>query len=263
MTDILKCRIDGRVATLTLNRPEHRNALSPELSAALICEIRKADADPAIKVIVIQGEGEHFSAGGDVKGFQEALALSADERFDLFDRKLAVGNRLPKALLDARKPVVVVTRGAVAGAGMALCLAADFVLAADTTYFVAAHVLVGLSLDCGLSGLLVAAMGIKAAKRLALLGERVSSAEALALGIVTRVLPSEELESAAADLAQRLAAGPGVAMAETKALLNHAALTNFPDQLAQEAVSVATCAATEDFRKGILATLARKSAEFD
>jgi enoyl-CoA hydratase/carnithine racemase len=263
MTDILKVAIDNRIATLTLNRPEHRNALSPELSAALIEEIRRADANPLVKCIVIQGEGEHFSAGGDVKGFSEALPLSPEQRYDLFERKLAVGNRLPNALLEATKPVVVTTRGAVAGAGMALCLAADFVLAGESTYFLAAHVHVGLSLDCGLSGLLVAAMGVKAAKRLALLGERVDARGALALGMVSEVLPEADLAEATRKLSQRLAAGPAMAMSASKALLNQAAYANFATQLAHEAQSVARCAATEDFTRGIRATLNRNPAEFE
>jgi 2-(1,2-epoxy-1,2-dihydrophenyl)acetyl-CoA isomerase len=263
MTDILKLSIDLRVATLTLNRPKYRNALSPELVAALIAQIRRIDADPQLKCIVIQGEGENFSAGGDIKGFSETLALSPAERFDLFERKLAIGNRLPTTLLESRKPIVVVTRGAVAGAGMALCLAADFVLAGQSSYFMAAHVQVGLSLDCGLSSLLVAAMGIKAAKRLALLGDKVSATEALALGLVTEVLPDQDLTAATQRLSQRLASGPATAIAETKALLNHAAHASLATQLARETQAVARAAATEDFRRGIEATLNRKPAEFE
>jgi 2-(1,2-epoxy-1,2-dihydrophenyl)acetyl-CoA isomerase len=263
VSDLLKVSIDNRVATLTLNRPEHRNALSPELSATLIQELRRADANPVVKCIVIDGAGEHFCAGGDVKGFNEALSLSPDARFELFERKLAIGNRLPNALLEASKPIVVATRGAVAGAGMALCLAADFVLAGESTYFLAAHVHVGLSLDCGLSGMLVAAMGIKAAKRLALLGERISAPDALALGIVTEVVPDAELSAATGRLSERLAAGPAMAMGATKALINQAAHAQFATQLAREGDWVARCAATEDFRRGVEATLSRKPVQFE
>ncbi len=263
MSDILKFEIAERVATLTLNRPEHRNALSPELSSALIDHIRRADADPLVKCLVIDAEGEHFSAGGDIKGFRDTLTLTAAERYDLFERKLVVGNRLPNALLEAGKPIVVSTRGAVAGAGMSLCLAADFVVAGESTYFMAAHVHVGLSIDCGLSGLLVAAMGIKSAKRLALLGERVGAQEALALGILTEVVPDQDLAEATRKLSLRLSRGPAVAMTATKALLNHAAYPGFAEQLAGEALGVARCAATDDFGRGIQATLNKKPAEFE
>ncbi|RON37933.1 enoyl-CoA hydratase/isomerase family protein [Pseudomonas brassicacearum] len=263
MPDIIKHAAQDRIATLTLNRPDARNALSPELIEELIKKFRAADSDPAIKCIVIQGEGEHFCAGGDVKGFSETLSLSAEERFTLFERKLLVGSRLPNLLLDASKPVVVATRGTVAGAGLALCLAADFVISDESSFFLAAHVHIGLSLDSGLSGLLVAAMGIKEAKRLTLLGERIDAQEALRLGIVSQVVPDEELLDAVEHLAQRLAAGPSTAMAASKALLNHAAYRGFCEQLAEEAVQVAKCAASKDFNSGITAVLGRKRPVFD
>ena len=150
MTDILKYSVEDRVARLTLNRPGSRNALSPELASRIIESVRAADADPGVKCILIQGEGEHFSAGGDVKNFGGELELTPAQRFDLFERRLLVGNRLPKCLVDATKPVVAATRGAVAGGGMALCLAADFVVCGESSYFIAAHVHLGLSVDCGL-----------------------------------------------------------------------------------------------------------------
>ncbi|MNF36078.1 1,2-epoxyphenylacetyl-CoA isomerase [compost metagenome] len=263
MPDILKCVVEDRIATLTLNRPQARNALSPELIEALIIQFRAVDNDPAIKCIVLTGAGEHFSAGGDVKGFGETLSLSPEERYALYERKLLLGSRLPNLLLQASKPVVVMTRGSVAGAGLALCLAADFVISGESSFFLAAHVHIGLSLDSGLSGLMVAAMGIKEAKRLTLLGERFSAQEALRLGVVSQVLPDAELDDAIRKLTQRLAAGPTTAMAASKALLNHAAYRGFSEQLVEEAVQVARCAADKDFDTGIRAILEHKRPMFD
>jgi 2-(1,2-epoxy-1,2-dihydrophenyl)acetyl-CoA isomerase len=262
MLDSLKYHLLDRIAVLTLNRPQAKNALSPELTAHLINQLRKADQDPQVKCILIQAEGSDFSAGGDVKGFNELLALPAGERYDTFERKLLLGNRLPSTLLEVSKPIIAAPRGAVAGAGLALCLAADFVVASDTSYFIAAHVLVGLSLDCGLSSLLVASMGIKRAKRIALLGERLSAQEALEHGIVTKIVPDAQLEVEVEKLAQRLAQGPSTAMAATKALLNKAAHQGFVDQLANEATYVARCAADEDFGEGIQSALQRKPPAF-
>jgi len=263
MSDQINYLVTNRVATITLNRPEARNALSAELTAELIRMVRAADSDPDVKCLLIRGQGEHFSAGGDVKSFEQTLALPPEERFDNFERRLLVGNRLPQTLLDCGKPVVVATRGAVAGAGMTLCLAADFVVCGESSYFIAAHVLVGLSLDCGLSGLLVAGMGIKAAKRMALLGERVDAAQALALGLVSEVVADASLDERIDKLTSRLAGGPATAMAATKRLLNQAAIQNFTEQLAAEASLVARCAATEDFRKGVEGAVNRKPAVFD
>lgn len=263
MSDLIKRTVENRVATLVLNRPEARNALSPELIESLIEEFRAVERDPAVKCIVIRGEGDHFSGGGDVKNFNDTLALSPEDRFSIYERKLLYGVRLPNLLLQARKPVIVQTRGAVAGAGLALCLAADFVVSGQSSFFLAAHVHIGLSLDSGLSGLLVGAMGIKAAKRLALLGERIGTDEALALGIVTQVVADEELADTTTKLAQRLAAGPAEALAGSKALINRAAYPGFDEQLVAEAVQVARCAASDDFISGIRAVLERKTATFD
>lgn len=254
--------VSDRVATITLNRPEVRNALSPEVTGALIRMIRAADEDAAVKCIVIRGAGGHLSAGGDVKSFQEALTQPAAERYDMFERRLLVGNRLPQVMLDCSKPIVVAARGAVAGAGMSLCLAADFVLCSTTAYFLAAHVHVGLSLDCGLSGLLVGAMGIKAAKRLALLGERISASEAAELGIVTAIVEDDGLDAALQALTARLAAGPATAMAGTKRLLNAAAYPGFTTLLADEATGIARCVASEDFARGVDSVVNRKPASF-
>lgn len=262
-TEFIKVSVEDRIATLVLNRPDARNALSPDLIEELIRCFHAVERDARVKCIVLRGEGDHFSGGGDVKGFSETLSLSAEERHAVYQRKLLLGFRLPNLLLESPKPVIVVTRGAVAGAGLGLCLAADFAISGHSSFFLAAHVHLGLSLDSGLSGLLVPAMGIKAAKRLALLGERITADEALALGIVSQVVADEGLDAAVDDLARRLVRGPSTAIAASKALLNRAAYRDFSEQLKQEADLVAKCAATEDFRSGIQAYLAREKPEFE
>ncbi|UCV23636.1 enoyl-CoA hydratase/isomerase family protein [Ferribacterium limneticum] len=263
LSDEVIYTVADRVASITLNRPEVRNAISPEVIGEIIRLVRLADQDPQVKCLLIRGTGEHFCGGGDVKTFSEPLSLPAEERFDIFERRLFIGNRLPKALLDCSKPIVIATRGAVAGAGLALCLAADFVLCGESSYFLAAHVLIGLSLDCGLSGLLIPAMGIKAAKRLALLGEKINAEEALAVGIVTKVIPDAFLDEEVESLIGRLAAGPGTAMAGTKKLLNDVAYPNFTECLSGEASAVANCAASTDFPRGVEGMLTRRTPVFD
>jgi 2-(1,2-epoxy-1,2-dihydrophenyl)acetyl-CoA isomerase len=263
MSELIKHSVNGRVATLVLNRPQARNALSPELIEALIDAFRAAEADPAIKCIILTGEGEHFSGGGDVKSFNDTLAQSGAQRYSLYERKLLYGARLPNLIIQSRKPVIIQTRGAVAGAGLALCLAADFVISGQSSFFLAAHVHIGLSLDSGLSSLLVGAMGVKAAKRLALLGERIGTDEALALGIVTQVVADEALNEATQALAQRLAAGPAEALAGSKALINRVTYPGFDEQLVAEARQVARCAASDDFIHGIRAILDKAKPTFD
>lgn len=263
MSELIRYSLENRVATLTLNRPESRNALSPELIERLIENFRIAESDPAVKCIVLRGEGEHFCGGGDVKGFNQTLSQSSQERFNLYEQRLLKSMRLPNLLLESNKPVVIQTRGAVAGAGLALCLAADFVICGESSFFLAAHVHIGLSLDSGLSGLLVGAMGVKAAKRLALLGERISTNEALSLGIINKVVPDDQLPGEVEKLTQRLAAGPAQAMASSKALINQAVYREFNEQLVQEAIRVGHCAASDDFITGIKAIMERESPQFD
>lgn len=263
MSDALRYAVTDRVATLTLNRPEARNPLSPDVVAAFVASLHAADADRDVKAILIRAEGDNFSAGGDVKTFRTALESEPAARFEMFGSRLAVGNRLPQALIDSRKPIVAATRGAVAGAGMALCLGADFVISGESSFFLAAHVLVGLSLDCGLSGLLVATIGLKQAKRLALLGEKVGAQEALALGMVTRVVDDAEVDSEAMRLALRLAAGPTTAMEGSRKLLNDAAHRHFAEELYREGAWLATCAASGDFRTGVENFLQRERRPFD
>jgi 2-(1,2-epoxy-1,2-dihydrophenyl)acetyl-CoA isomerase len=255
--------VANRIATITLNRPEVRNALSHSVAAAVVRMLRQADSDPAVKCIVIKGAGEHFSAGGDVKGFGETLELSAEERYDQFERAVLLGNRMPRALLETSKPIVAATRGAVAGAAVALCLAADFVVAAESTYFLVAHVHIGLSIDCGLSSLLIGTTGIKTAKRLALLGERVMAEEALSLGFITKLVTESDFDAEVEKLTSRLARGPAAAMAGSKILLNQAAFQGLDDVLSAEAQSVAKCAATDDFRKGVRGLLDRTAVKFE
>ena len=259
---LVDVRREANVATLVLNRPAVRNALSPAMTDALIAAFRSVDVDPAVKCIVITGAGEHFSAGGDVKGFGEALSLAPADRHDQFEKRLLVGSRLPNLLLRSRTPVIVAPRGAVAGAGLALCLASDITLACQSSFYVAAHVHVGLSLDVGLSRLLVETIGIKAAKRLALLGERVDASEALSLGLVDELVSPENFDARLASLARRLAAGPALAMEGTRSLLNAAAYSGLDGQLVEEGRWIARCVAHADFEEGVRAAMERRKPSF-
>ena len=255
--------VADRVASITLNNPEARNALPPDVGAEIVRLMHASDNDPAVKCILIKATGENFSAGGDIKSFKETLGLSAEERYEQFERRVLVGNRLPNSILEVSKPVVIATRGAVAGAGMALCLAADYVVAAESTYFLAAHVHIGLSIDCGMSSFMVAAMGVKAAKRLALLGERVTAKEALDLGMVTEVVANDDLDERVERITARLVKNPATAMAGSKQLLNRAAYPDLAGQFAAEANSIAHCVASNDFIKGVEGMLNKKPAVFD
>ena len=263
MSESILYEVSDRVASITITRPDARNALSPDVVSELVALLHRADKDAQVKSILLQGAGEHFCAGGDVKSFLETVHNPVEQRYETFDQRLRMGNRLPETLMALNKPLVVAALGAVAGAGVTLCLAADFTFAGPSTYFVVAHLHLGLSIDCGLSSLLVSAMGIKQAKRIVLLGEKIRAEDAVKWGIASDLVEDAQVKDAARQMALRLARGPSAAMAATKSLINQAAHGNFIEQLAREGHAATHCAASDDFRKGVEAVVNRTRPDFD
>lgn len=262
MTEPVLLEVTEGVATVTLNRPEVLNALSDDMIAALIAVMARVGADPAVRCVVVRGAGEHFMAGGDVKGFHGRLAETPAERSAHFRDKI---HKLHPAIVTMRrmpKPVVASLRGAAAGFGLSLALATDLAIAAEDAYFTLAYCRIGTSPDGGSSYHLPRLVGLRKAMEIALLGDRFDAEAAQRLGIVNWVVPSGELEAETAKLAGRLARGPGRALAETKALLNASFDNALEAQLAMEAESFASCAATRDFAEGVTAFVEKRAAEF-
>ncbi len=262
MTETILLEVSEGVATVTLNRPEVLNALSDDMVAALVEVMTRVEADPAARCVVLRGAGDHFMAGGDVKGFHGRLAETPAERSAHFRAKI---HKLHPAIVAMRrmpKPVVASLRGAAAGFGLSLALATDLAIAAEDAYFTLAYCLIGTSPDGGSSFHLPRIVGLRKAMEIALLGERFNAETAQRLGLVNWVVPSDELEAETAKLAARLARGPGHALAETKALLNASFDNALEAQLALEVESFASCAATQDFAEGVTAFVEKRSAQF-
>ncbi len=262
MTETILLEVSEGVATVTLNRPEVLNALSDDMVAALVEVMTRVEADPAARCVVLRGAGDHFMAGGDVKGFHGRLAETPAKRSAHFRAKI---HKLHPAIVAMRrmpKPVVASLRGAAAGFGLGLALATDLAIAAEDAYFTLAYCLIGTSPDGGSSFHLPRIVGLRKAMEIALLGERFNAETAQRLGLVNWVVPSEELEAETAKLAARLARGPGHALAETKALLNASLDNAFEAQLALEVESFASCAATQDFAEGVTAFVEKRKPKF-
>jgi 2-(1,2-epoxy-1,2-dihydrophenyl)acetyl-CoA isomerase len=210
----------GGIRRIILNRPEAANAVRPQDRDAIIELLVDADADHAVRVVVIEARGRHFCAGADVK----ALAGSrtgGEKRVTEGMRRIMTGaQRLIASVLDCGKPVIAVVQGPAAGIGAHLALAADLVVASEEATFIESFVRRGLVVDGGGAYLLPRRLGMQKAKELAFFGDAVPAAEALALGLVNRVVPAEELAATAEDFAQRLAVAPTSAIALTKRLLN-------------------------------------------
>ena len=207
MTEPLRLEVTDGVATVTLNRPEALNALSDDMVAALVEVMTRIEADPAVRCVVVRGAGDHFMAGGDIKGFHGRIADSPAARGAHFRDKI---HRLHPAIAAMRrmpKPVIASLRGAAAGFGLSLVLATDLAIAADDAFFTLAYCRIGTSPDGGSSYHLPRIVGLRKAMEIALLGDRFDAETALRLGIVNWVVPAGDLEAETAQLAARLA-GP-------------------------------------------------------
>jgi 2-(1,2-epoxy-1,2-dihydrophenyl)acetyl-CoA isomerase len=252
---------DG-IRRITLNRPEAANALRPVDRDRLIELINEADEDHAVRVVVIAANGRHFCSGADVTGIARSNSADAKRATDSMRKIMNGAQRLVAAVLDCGKPVIAVVNGAAAGIGAHLALAADLVVAAEDASFVEVFVRRGLVADGGGAYLLPRRIGMQKAKELAFFGDKLPAAEALALGMVNRVVPAAELAAAADEFARRLAAGPTTAISLTKRLLNASpdgdrAAAFLAEAMAQEIQSTA-----EDSREGVRSFMERRPPEF-
>ena len=255
MTDSVLYSVAGYVATITFNRPAVMNALDAGTIRGFCAAAERAAADTGARVVVLNGVGPAFVAGGDVAMFAKNLPAMAALVPDLADAL----NRGILALRHAPKPVIASVHGAVAGAGFSIMLACDLVLAAADTQFSLAYARIGASPDGGATFLLPRLAGYQRAMELMLLADTVDAAALAQCGVINRVLHPAELAAETAALARRLAAGPAKAYAETKALANQALLQQLPGHLDAEAQAFARCAGSADFAEGVTAfTMKRK-----
>ena len=266
-TDQLLCEIEAGVATITLNRPDKRNALSNELTPALRQTLLNLDTDPAVRCVVITGAGRAFCSGGDVSGMGGVApaAPSAGPRPTLDDaiRKLQHGQEtLTLRLFDLSKPTIAALPGAAAGAGMSIALACDLRIAAQSAFITTAFANIGLSGDYGGSWLLTQLVGVARAKELYYTGRRVGADEGLALGIFNEVVADEDLQVRAKALAQTIASGPPVALRYMKENLNRAVGTDLRSALALEADRMVRCTRTEDHREAVQAFIGKRKPTF-
>jgi 2-(1,2-epoxy-1,2-dihydrophenyl)acetyl-CoA isomerase len=261
---ILVSVTDG-VATITLNRPAVLNALNNALSLALIEALNGAGKDSAVRVIVIKGAGDAFMAGGDVGYFHRKLGEFPDRaQFrPVIVAMIEHAQELARILRTIPKPVIAAVHGGCAGFGLSLMLACDLAIAADNAKFTLAYIHLATTPDGGASFHLPRMVGQKRAAEIALLGDRFGAAEAERWGLVNRVVPLAELEATVAKLAGRMAKGPALAYARTKALLNATDTNGLQEQLAAETESFASSALTDDFAAGVAAFVEKKPAVFN
>jgi 2-(1,2-epoxy-1,2-dihydrophenyl)acetyl-CoA isomerase len=265
MTDHLIETFHDGIATLTMNRPEARNALTAEMQAGLFEAIPRLAADRKVRVIVLTGAGRAFCAGGDVKGFAARNADGGAERgFDLEARVhgLRQSMEVVRWLAEAPKPTLAVIPGAAAGAGLSLALACDVRVAAADAKLTTAFSKVGLAGDYGGSYFLTQLVGAAKARELYFTADVISGTEAAALGVVNEAVPAEDLEAAADRWARRLASLPTVAVGYMKRNLNAAAHSTLSEVLDLEAMHMVRTFMTEDHKGAASAFVEKRAPEF-
>lgn len=259
----LLTEIDGAVARITFNRPKVRNALTTGMVKTMQEFLKACEHDDRVRCIVMTGAGGHFMAGGDVQGFAKAIDAEPGERRRDFEQRALVAANLFSVIERMPKPIVAKVRGAVAGASVGWVAASDFVLVSDTALFIIAHVVLGTSPDGAVTWHLPRAIGLRKAKEMALLGDRLSAAEAVEYGLANRMVPDAELDAETEKLVDRLANGPTVAIGRTKLLLNQASGNQLERQIQLEAASFGACAGTADFAEGVRAFVEKRGAKFE
>ncbi|GAA2420370.1 enoyl-CoA hydratase-related protein [Actinomadura vinacea] len=259
MSETVRYDLTDGVATITLDRPEAMNSLTVEMKEALGGAVERAAGDAAVRAVILTGAGRAFCAGQDLR--EHADNLAAGKGLDDTVRKHY--NPVVEALATMPKPVLAAVNGVAAGAGAALAFACDLVVASEKASFATAFTKIGLAPDSGMSWTLQRLVGRAKAAELLLLAEPVKAPEALELGLVSRVVPADELAPAAVELARGLAAGPTRAFAAVKAALDHAAAHDLGSSLEREAVLQDECEKTADHRNATEAFLKKQQPVFE
>jgi len=254
-------RQDG-VATITINRPERANAIAPQHRDRIIELMESASADLNVRAVLLRSVGKNFCTGADlgVDHSKDDRPEGAPEKPVLHVRRMITNGaqRLITSVLDCEKPVVAAVQGAAAGIGSHLALACDLVVATDTTRFIEVFVRRGISVDGGGTYLLPRLIGTRRAMELMLLGEDLPAATAQKWGLVNRVVPAEDLEKTAADLAGRLAAGPTIALSTIKLLTNASLDGDRATAMGAEAMGQEAVMQSEDANEGVAAFVERR-----
>ncbi len=256
---LIESQQDG-IATLTLNRPEARNAMSREMMTALADALPRLAADPSVRAVVLTGAGGAFCAGGDVKRF--ASASGGDFNFEDRVHRLRSGMELSRHLHEMPKPTLAIIPGPAAGAGLSLALACDLRIAADTAKLTTAFARIGLSGDYGGSYFLTHLVGAAKARELFFTGEVISGQRAFELGVVSRVTTAGRLDAEAAAFATELAGLPTVAVGYMKKNLNAAQHSSLSDVMDLEALHMIRTFMTDDHKDAAKAFVEKRAPTF-
>jgi 2-(1,2-epoxy-1,2-dihydrophenyl)acetyl-CoA isomerase len=247
----------GAVATITLNRPEARNALDIVMRRELAAALDEVQADAAARVLILTGAGGHFCSGGDVKTMREKRHTAAEGR-----ARVELLNVMVSRLVDFPKPTIAMVDGYAVGAGSNLALCCDLIVASDRARFGELFWKIGLVPDGGGTWLLPRLVGLARAKELIFTADIIDAAEAERIGLVNRVVPAAELERTTRALAEKIAAGPPAVLTMAKHMVNRAATSDLAAALDLEAFSQGLAIASEDHQEGLTAFFEKRPPQF-
>ncbi|MGN1285631.1 enoyl-CoA hydratase [Bradyrhizobium sp. CCBAU 53421] len=263
-TDELLCVIRDRVAVITLNRPDARNSLSDTLTPALRTMIRTCGENPEVGVLLVTGAGKAFCAGGNVKGMganrdPKKLEMSYEDKVaDLQERQ----RLLTGALASVRKPTIAALPGPAVGAGLAIAMACDIRIAAQSAFISTGYLRVALSGDYGMAWLLTRLVGTSRARELMFTSEKVDAARCEQIGLVNRVVPDETLQDEAFALAKSIAEGPTLALRYMKDNLDEALQFDFATARDHEAERLIRLTTTADHKEAVQAFIEKRKPVF-
>ncbi|HEX8093818.1 enoyl-CoA hydratase-related protein [Jatrophihabitans sp.] len=259
MADVLLLdRTDG-VATLTMNRPESMNSLSTELKDALVQALADVGTDDSVRAVVLTGSGRGFCVGQDLGEHIQLLQAGDPAPLSTVSEHY---NPIALSLAQMPKPVIAAVNGTAAGAGASFSFACDFRIVSQEAKFLLAFANVGLSLDSGASWTLSRLIGAGRALELSLLARPITAETAQQYGLVTQLVPADQVLATAQQLAAQLAAGPTVAYAAIKKAIHYGATATFEQALDNEAVLQAAAGATEDHRNAVAAFVNKEKPVF-
>jgi 2-(1,2-epoxy-1,2-dihydrophenyl)acetyl-CoA isomerase len=250
--------VENGIATLTMNRPERLNALSMDIRIGLLEALERLGHDNNIGCIVLTGAGRGFSAGGDVKSMGERSAAGFEARAE----GIRFSNRIPMLMRKIPKTVIAMVNGVAVGAGLSMALAADLRISGRSARFGTGFLKIGLSGDWGGTWTLTRLVGTAKAREFYLLGDMLGADEALACGIVNRVVDDADLVSSTMAIARRIADLPQVAVGYAKRNLHAAETGDFQTVLDMEAFNQARCSQTEDHREAVQAFAEKRKPVF-
>lgn len=268
LEELVRYGVEGGIARITLDRPETKNALTPDMRDRLRELFDQASIDLGVRVVVLTGTGDGFCTGADLRGGRKGPPTprpddAPDRAAGDVARMIRLGwQRLVASVLDCEKPVIAGVNGTTAGGGCHLALACDLVVAAEEARFVEAFVRRGLAPDAGGAYLVTRLVGPQRAKELFFFGDDLWAKDALQIGLVNRVVPRGDLDAAVDEWAQRLADGPTVAISQTKALVNRAFESDRTTAFLEESLAQEVVNASDDMDEGIRSFVERRDPEF-